>query len=775
MSQAENLLEMLADSGTKHTHPTADSDPYFVIDPNTRTMSNGSSEPIRIMQYDHDSEILTFELPRFVDGHDMMLCNRVLVHWNNVSEFTVEERAESTDIYDLRVNPKDKSTVICSWTVSRNSTQFSGNLSFLVQYKCEENGVTTYEWHTDIYSNVEIRSGRNNGEQSVLEYTDIIEQWRNRLFGVGDTVLADIDAATEAQKASIAVKGEEVLATIPEDYTETYNMAKSATRTRANAIVVTSEGESVIVTDSSDDNLRGLHVYGRTTQVKTIGSQLLNLPDVNGVTSAGITWSCNAGAVRATGTSTGTASTAGTIQYSILGKVGTFTISGSVDQISVYCSVTKNGNTAWYKDTTFTLDGTETQALVYCQVFSAGVSVNATVYPMVNVGSAALPWEPYSGGAISPSPEWPQELTSVVNTSVKIYGNNLVNPKSFDVGPNTSLTKSIDGYVFTLTGGSKYSYTSSNAHIDVNMFRGKTLFLKQDRQVSTNVDAKGGAQVTVTTATKTSYYALSDTVLSRTIYIPEDATGIAIGLYTNNTGSILSSDNTISIYGLMLSQVDSEWAPYDQIQTLDIPYTLPGVPVNSGGNYTDHNGQQWLCDEIDFERGVYIQRVYNGAVPTTGWKEERVSDTFCEYATYALPTSFMNGNVLSTHFRKSDDNRLVIGSNKHLYARFPISSGINTPDKALEFFALNEVHMVAVLLEPIETPLTEEELFAFSKLHSNATVTTAMNSENAYIGLVYNADTKTYFENTAASPERIQAAVDAWLTKHFSDAEGVSF
>ena len=51
--------------------------------------------------------------------------------------------------------------------------------------------------------------------------------------------------------------------------------------------------------------------------------------------------------------------------------------------------------------------------------------------------------------------------------------------------------------------------------------------------------------------------------------------------------------------------------------TISTPNGLPGIPVTTGGNYTDENGQQWICDEVDFEKGVYIQRVgkidrYNG-------------------------------------------------------------------------------------------------------------------------------------------------------------------
>ena len=46
-----------------------------------------------------------------------------------------------------------------------------------------------------------------------------------------------------------------------------------------------------------------------------------------------------------------------------------------------------------------------------------------------------------------------------------------------------------------------------------------------------------------------------------------------------------------------------------QTITIPIPNGLPGIPVTSGGNYTDQNGQQWVCDEVDLKRGVKVQRV----------------------------------------------------------------------------------------------------------------------------------------------------------------------
>ena len=49
----------------------------------------------------------------------------------------------------------------------------------------------------------------------------------------------------------------------------------------------------------------------------------------------------------------------------------------------------------------------------------------------------------------------------------------------------------------------------------------------------------------------------------------------------------------------------------DERQTiaLQTPNGLRGIPVTSGGNYTDSSGQRWVCDEVDLERGVKVQRV----------------------------------------------------------------------------------------------------------------------------------------------------------------------
>lgn len=56
-----------------------------------------------------------------------------------------------------------------------------------------------------------------------------------------------------------------------------------------------------------------------------------------------------------------------------------------------------------------------------------------------------------------------------------------------------------------------------------------------------------------------------------------------------------------------------------KVQTLTLltPNGLPGIPVTSGGSYTDQSGQQWVCDEVDLERGVKVQRIGKAEVTST--------------------------------------------------------------------------------------------------------------------------------------------------------------
>lgn len=82
---------------------------------------------------------------------------------------------------------------------------------------------------------------------------------------------------------------------------------------------------------------------------------------------------------------------------------------------------------------------------------------------------------------------------------------------------------------------------------------------------------------------------------------------IAKGTTVNTTVQVSLTKNKITHY-----------SPYrEQLLTLQTPNGLPGIPVASGGNYTDSTGQQWICDEVDLERAVKMQRIDKPAFDST--------------------------------------------------------------------------------------------------------------------------------------------------------------
>ena len=187
-----------------HKHNIYDTDNHYTISAVTRAITNVSPIKVNIMQYDHNSERLTFELPRYIDDHDMSLCNSVQVHYLNT-----DGKNTTSDVYevdDLQISPDGENVVICSWLISQNATRYAGSLSFLVRFACvSEDGTIDYAWNTDIYKNVSVSNGIYNSDIVVEQYSDILEKWKEELFstGGGADIALGISGASAGQIARI--------------------------------------------------------------------------------------------------------------------------------------------------------------------------------------------------------------------------------------------------------------------------------------------------------------------------------------------------------------------------------------------------------------------------------------------------------------------------------------------------------------------------------------------------------------------------------------------
>ena len=109
----------------EHKHSVLDKDTHFIIDPATRAITT-TSEKLHVMQFDHNSERLTFEMPRYIEGHDMSVCNQVEAHFLNIDGKTKDQISGHRVLEDFRVSEEDESKVVVSWNITEGATSATG-------------------------------------------------------------------------------------------------------------------------------------------------------------------------------------------------------------------------------------------------------------------------------------------------------------------------------------------------------------------------------------------------------------------------------------------------------------------------------------------------------------------------------------------------------------------------------------------------------------------------------------------------------------------------
>lgn len=179
------------------------------------------------------------------------------------------------------------------------------------------------------------------------------------------------------------------------------------------------------------------------------------------------------------------------------------------------------------------------------------------------------------------------------------------------------------------------------------------------------------------------------------------------------------------------------YEPYrEQLLTLPTPTGLPGIPVTSGGTYTDSTGQQWVCDEVDLTRGVRVQRVNAVDLSTctiTGTAELGVTKRLA----ILLPLAGKDYTVKAICNRlpylvsfTSDTIHFYVDT-KNAQAFIPI--GAKNPEEG-------EYILFYALATPIETPLTSDELTAYKAISAYGPDTVVQASDGAGVKLVYQRD-----------------------------------
>lgn len=205
-------------------------------------------------------------------------------------------------------------------------------------------------------------------------------------------------------------------------------------------------------------------------------------------------------------------------------------------------------------------------------------------------------------------------------------------------------------------------------------------------------------------------------------------------------------------------------ADEQQTITLQTPNGLPGIPVNSGGNYTDPQGQQWVCDEVDLERGVKVQRIASFVIDAKNAKNIYVTNSYTKITAAtsarlitpqktnkdvrfekcilceALPWSkdVWGKSINLIGFVENDSVDFVI---ENSYLELSEASTDDERKTALvKYFTNKPCRVVYRIATPIETPLTPAEIAAYKALTTYAPDTVVQASDGAGIKLGYQRD-----------------------------------
>ena len=191
----------------------------------------------------------------------------------------------------------------------------------------------------------------------------------------------------------------------------------------------------------------------------------------------------------------------------------------------------------------------------------------------------------------------------------------------------------------------------------------------------------------------------------------------------------------------------SDGANNSQTLTLQTPNALPGIPVTSGGNYTDESGQQWVCDEVDLARGVRVQRITKIKV-TSSLNWQMSGQKVDRYFAWFAGTSATN--VLCTHFSTTVGSEVVggaIANQNNLIGFAYAQKGTSTLDEFKAFLDAKEVYVLTSLATPVETALSAAEIAAYKALTTYAPTTSISVTDGAGAEMKYQRDVNIVIKN----------------------------
>lgn len=741
LSLDEALGMSLADEADESIH----------VDIDTRQITIPESQQLFGVESDEDVEVKHIVIDgRYNDGTDLSTFT-FRVNYQNANGDKGTYLAT-----ELKVND---SSIEFDWVIGRQVVAYKGTIAFIVcAYTIDSSSVIQNEWNSTL------------GKGTVLEGLEVSE------FDFGDdivrqlaSILSDVNAAQASAKASadeayksktevvalgkeqqaaIEKKGKDALASIPEDYTQVSNDVShlkedtdALKEGKISKFYASSQGNTNLP-DSDDGRIMDLKLYGKSEQKQYSGKNLL--PRFETTTSASVTFTVDDnGVVTANGTATGYAQASYALSQATIAKLNelaesTFYLSGAKNAKHgrIYLNVAYKDdalapdiiyNYAGSGVTSFKLKGTISTAYTQVSGESGVAFSNDIFYPMLSTSSDTT-YEPYVGGIPSPNPDYQQEIKSVVKPRVKVTGKNLLKTINWE-------TQTVSGVTIEKTSDTVFKISgTATGDAEFNSSWGQNIKVPAQSYLLCKIlhgSCPVGSKVTFFTS---SYDAIASEI-GGVSNLRTSAISCGLVRFAIKKGS-----NINCTVGLSLQMdTSTDYEPYTE-QTATLPYTLNAIPVSSGGNVTI-DGQQYVADYVDVERGKLVKMVHEVSLTDTltfayekktpsGYHRYNISNSVPDNSMYnanLFPPNSVEGwgqkaKALCTGFKN------IIGSDSSNFNESGNLMGIFiNGSRGVVFqseYVIDELktkfpmQLLYALATPTETDLTADEIAAFKSLVS---------------------------------------------------------
>lgn len=539
---------------------------------------------------------------------------------------------------------------------------------------------------------------------------------------------------------------------------------------------ISASGNPAIMSDTLKNNpMNEMKVYGWSKQECTTGAQLFptiipSIEEKNGITVEYM----EHGKIHISGTSEKTVDFM-TPTFEVLAGTYTLSMGVNINNTLMRCTLSTTEGLPYFdilNNEASKTETTEDNMILYLLLrVYGGKTIDITIQPMLNTGTSPLPWEPYTGGQPSPSPDYPQEIVSAGSDGkigVEVRGKNLVDvygysangipsPKAERIlfntyGTTLSTTEKTDKLIVhqeIIDGATANSYTSGYFCIGIN----RKLETGKDYIITFNINV-----IQNPFSVSTIFVLLNGIEANRAEVIGDKVT-VKVSCKEDGERQYVEVRNcgmSLEISNFMITEKDENtiYEPYYEPQTISIstPTGLPAIPVDTDGNYTDANGQQWIADYVDLKRGKYVQNICDLPLKDTNleWKTWGVnvySSNCTGFYTYVKKYVHIGrSETLATICKHNDESwgGRVFGCYADVNGCY-ITISLYTSDlddasddkNAIESFKKiveqTDAHVLYVRAEPIERDLTPEEIQAYKNLVTYAGTTIVENDADCYM------------------------------------------